>query len=226
MRKEIYLIKGSLEESYEDFTKRLITLAQSVSIEKSVAQTKLIFTKEPPPKIAIIPFKKDKIAAISLIKEGDILIEKLIKEKGLSGAYLVEEAIPVTYEKKWSDMQPTPGVCLLTLFKQKKDIDYNTFIDRWHNSHTPLSLKIHPLWHYNRNVVTKKLTADSMDWDGIVDEHMKTRSELLNPFKFFGNPLVIIPRMIKVYTDTKSFLDYKSIEPYLTTEICIKSLSS
>ncbi len=223
MRKEIYLIKGNSEETYESFSKRLIGLATSVSKENLVTQAKLTYTKEAPPKVSIIPFKKEKVAAIALKKEGDAICNELINEKGFAGAYIVEEAIPVSYEKDWPDKQHTPGVCLLTLFKQKKGIDYKTFLDRWHNSHTPLSLKIHPLWHYNRNVVTKKLTSDSMDWDGIVDEHMHTRSELLNPFKFFGNPLVIIPRMIQVYTDTKSFLDYKTIEPYLTTEIYIKS---
>ena len=68
----------------------------------------------------------------------------------------------------------------------------------------------------------EKLSNDSAQWDGIVEEHMRTRSELLNPFKFFGNPIVVIPRMIQVYTDTKSFLDYKSIEPYLVTEYHVK----
>lgn len=223
MRKEIYLIKGDKSESYEDFYNRLIEATKSVSNNESVEQLKLTLTKEPPPKISIIPFKKAKIAAISIFNSIEELVKEFIEEKGFTGAYIVEEAIPVAYEKNWKDLEATPGVCLLTLFKQKKEIDYKTFIDRWHNSHTPLSLKIHPLWHYNRNVIIEKLTADSEKWDGIVDEHMRTRAELLNPFKFFGNPLVIIPRMINVYTDTKSFLDYKTIEPYLTTEIYIKS---
>ena len=222
MRKEIYLIKGNAEESYQGFSERIIELAKSIS-RKDHTQIKITYTAEPPPKISIIPFKKTKLAAISILKEGHTPEEKLIKEKGFSGAYLVEEAIPVSYDKNWKDMETTPGICLLTLFKQKKGINYDAFIDRWHNSHTPLSLKIHPLWHYNRNVVKKKLTPDSANWDGVVDEHMRTKSELLNPFKFFGNPFVIIPRMINVYTDTKSFLDYKTIEPYLAREIYIKS---
>ena len=66
MRKEIYLIKGGIYESYESFTKRLIALAHSVSIEEKFTQVRLTLTKEPPPKISIIPFEKDKIAAISL----------------------------------------------------------------------------------------------------------------------------------------------------------------
>lgn len=222
MRKEIYLIKGTAEESYKSFSDRIISLAKSIQ-GKDYTQIKITYTAEAPPKVSIIPFKKNKLAAISIIKEENKPEKNLIKENGFSGAYVVEEAIPVSYDKNWEDLETTPGICLLTLFKQKKGISYDTFLDRWHNSHTPLSLKIHPLWHYNRNVINQKLTGDSENWDGIVDEHMRTKSELLNPFKFFGNPLVIIPRMINVYTDTKSFLDYKSIEPYLTREIYIKS---
>ncbi len=106
---------------------------------------------------------------------------------------LVEEAIPVSYDKNWEDLETTPGICLLTLFKQKKGISYDTFLDRWHNSHTPLSLKIHPLWHYNRNVVNKKLTRDSDNWDGIVDEHMRTKSELLILLNFLETHWLLFP---------------------------------
>ncbi len=147
----------------------------------------------------------------------------LINEPGFAGGYAVEEAIPVAYKKNWEDGTATPGICLLTLFRQKKGIDYNSFINRWHNGHTPLSLKIHPLWNYNRNVVMEKLTNTSSEWDGIVEEHFKTASDLLNPIKFFGNPFVMVYNMLRVYFDTNSFLDYKTIEPYFATEIWIKS---
>ena len=60
-------------------------------------------------------------------------------------------------------------------------------------------------------------------WDGIVEEHTKTRSDLLNPTRFFGGFIKMIPNMITVYTDTKSFLDFNTIETYLTQEYFIKS---
>lgn len=69
----------------------------------------------------------------------------------------------------------------------------------------------------------EKLTAISYAWDGIVEEHFRTSSDLLNPLKFFGNPLIMVYNMLRVYFDTKSFLDYKTIETYLATEIWIKS---
>jgi hypothetical protein len=223
MRKEIYLIKGTENEGYEQFSSRIRKLAKSISQTGRVSQIKINYTAVPPPKMSVIPFKKDKIAAVSIyfsaLNYGIILKD----EPGFSGGFRVEEALPVAYEKNWEDGTATPGVCLLTLFQKKKNVDYEMFINRWHNGHTPLSLKIHPLWSYNRNVVKEKLTDASYEWDGIVEEHFRTSSDLLNPLKFFGNPLVMIYNMLRVYFDTNTFLDYKTIEPYFTTEIWIKS---
>jgi hypothetical protein len=223
MRKEIYLISGLENETYEGFSDRILALAKEISIRDEVHQLKVSFTNSPPPKISIIPFKKKKIAAFSLYKNTEELIDLLIQSKGFSGAYSVDEVVPVNYEKTWNDLTFTPGICLFTLFKQKEGISYDQFIDTWHNSHTPLSLKIHPLWNYNRNVVSNKLTSSTFPWDGIVEEQFRTVSDLLNPIKFFGNPLVMPYRMWQVYSDTQSFLDYKSIEPYYASELFIKS---
>jgi len=223
MRKEIYLIKGKTNESYPDFSKRIISLSKAVLENNNIKSLKATFTEKTPPKISIIPFKKRKIAAISVFRESSKNVELLINEPGFSGSYLVEEAIPVAYEKKWNDGETTPGICLLTLFQKKKSIDYATFLNRWHNGHTPLSLKIHPLWNYNRNVVKENLNDSSFNWDGVVEEHFRTVSDLMNPTKFFGNPLIMVYNMLRVYFDTNSFLDYKTIEPYYTIEIHIKS---
>jgi len=218
MRKEIYLVRGNENEDYRAFTDRILELAGETAAKFNPDALRITVTKQAPPKISIIPFKKSKIAVISVYKENHESVDVLKKAAGFIGAYKVEEAIPVAYEKTWPNGEPTPGVCLLTLFHRKPGIDYDTFINRWHNGHTPLSLKIHPLWNYNRNVVLQKL-CDSYGWyDGIVEEQTRTRAALLNPFKFFGDGLEITGNMIAVYKDVRSFLDYKKIETYLATE--------
>ena len=223
MNKEIVLIKGLENETYIQFSERILSLGNSFFKDKDIVKLKVTLTVNPPPIFSVIPFKKRKIAAISFYSSNNKQLEILRNEPGFEGCYLVNEAIPVAYKKTWDDGSATPGVCLLTLFRQKKGIDYETFIHRWHNGHTPLSLKIHPLWNYNRNVVKEKLTDASYKWDGIVEEHFRTTSDLMNPVKFFGNPLIMVYNMLRVYFDTKSFLDYKTIEPYFATEIWIKS---
>lgn len=223
MKKDFFLIRGQGNEDYGQFRERILILASALLNANELAQIKVSYTEYPPPKIAVIPFKKKKIAAFSVFSPEKGNFGVLMNAPGFLGGYVVEEAVPVAYEKTWADGVNTPGVCLLTLFRKKKGIDYNTFIHRWHNGHTPLSLKIHPLWNYNRNVVKEKLTDSTYDWDGIVEEHFRTSSNLLNPLKFFGNPLIMVYNMLRVYIDTKSFLDYKTIETYLATEIWLKS---
>ena len=221
--KSIYLIKGTGGETYNIFSNRILEACQSIAQKVKPHSLKVNLTTQSPPRGSVIPFKRKKIAAISVVQDSNEKIGSLLKLKGYSGVYTVDEALPVKYDKTWEDGEGTPGICLLTLFRQRKDIDYDTFIDRWHNSHTPLSLKIHPLWNYNRNVVLEGSKENNKHWDGIVEEQFKTQAELLNPIKFFGNPLVMFYHMWQVYWDTNSFLDYKSIEPYFATEIHIKS---
>jgi len=219
----ICLIRGSNKESYAAFKERILSLANKIAKDHQADKVKVVLTENKPPAVSIIPFKKRKIASISVVHDQNHVLNGIENFVGFSGAFEVTEALPVAYSKNWEDGMVTPGVCLLTLFRQKKSIDYTTFIDRWHNSHTPLSLKLHPLWNYNRNVVDGAVSHKAESWDGIVEEHCRTRSDLLNPFQFFGKPLGIIPNMIAVYRDTKSFLDYGSIEPYLAMEYHIKS---
>lgn len=223
MRKEIYLLAGLENEDYSDFNKRIHSLSTQILSQDGIDSAKVTYTQSPPPIISVIPFKKKKIAAFSLVCNESTAVQKLMNDYGAQGTYLVDEAIPVMYKKTWEDLTPTPGVCLLTLFRKKKDLSRKTFLDRWHNGHTPLSLKIHPLWNYNRNVVTERLTTNSITWDGIVEEQFRTTSDLLNPIKFFGNPLIMPYRMWQVYSDTRGFLDYPTIEPYYASEMWIKS---
>jgi hypothetical protein len=218
MRKEMYIIRGTGKENHTEFKDRILKIASRVAKEEKPLSVRLTVTQAPPPSVSIIPFKKSKISILSLYKENDLPSGILLQAEGFAGAFTVEEAIPVKYFISWKEGESAPGACLLTLFHKKPGIDYPTFLNRWHNSHTPLSLKIHPLWNYNRNVVREKLSPHEAWYDGIVEETTRTRSELMNPFKFFGKPHKIVQNMLAVYTDTNSFLDYKKIETYLVAE--------
>ncbi len=222
MKKEIYLVGGPEAGSYDDFKDSILALARQLAAGEQVARLWVTLTESPPPKVSVIPFKKGKVAAISLFRDSDEELKAITGMERFRGAYRVEEALPVAYEKTWPNGSATPGVCLLTLFHQRPGINYQSFSHRWFNSHTPMSLKFHPLWHYNRNVVIETLSATEPPFRGIVEEHFRERCDLLNPFRFFGNPLVIIQRMIAVYRDTRSFIDYRTIEPWLVREYHLK----
>lgn len=223
MQKQITIIRGSKEESYEVFHSRIKDLIGQIDQGQSITYIHYTITLQPPPKRSVIPFRKDKIALISVKGEFENVSRIFNSAEGFSGSFTVREALPIAYTKNWPAGEATPGVCLLTLFRQKKNIDKETFIDRWHNGHTPLTLKIHPIYHYNRNEVTETAGDPAVLYDGIVEEHCRTEKELFNPFKFFAKSGFAPINMIKTYFDVNSFIDYKSIETYLVQEFVVIS---
>ena len=223
MQKEIYIIRGLPGEDYKIFKDRIFRLSKDVLEKTMPEKLKICLTEKKPPRISIIPFKRNKIAVLSIYRNKGAVLKLITASPGFVGSYAVEEAIPVSYTKSWEDGTSTPGECLLTLFHKKPGIDQDTFIKRWHEGHTPLSLKLHPLWNYNRNVVHGKLTDNSLWYDGIVEEQVQKASDLLNPCVFFG-PLLKVPiHMYQVFMDTRSFIDMRRIETYLASEFFLKS---
>lgn len=218
MHKEIYILNSHQKEDYKSFTDRIFKLSDAILEEYKPETLKVCLTTRRPPLVSVIPFKKSKIAELSLTRLSKSPMELITKAEGFSGSYLVEEAIPVAYKKEWEDGSPTPGPCLLTLFHKKPGLDQETFIRRWHEGHTPLSLRLHPLWNYNRNVVSSVIQEDSKWYDGIVEEQFQKDSDLLNPLVFFGPPLKVPLHMYQVLMDTRSFIDMRNIETYLATE--------
>lgn len=218
MQKEIYILDSHLKEDYKSFKNRIFRLSEALIEQYAPETLKTCLTLRRPPFFSIIPFKKEKIAVISLSRKTNSPVDLLTQAEGFRGGYVVEEAIPVAYEKNWEDGSPTPGVCLLTLFHKKPGLDKETFIRRWHEGHTPLSLRLHPLWNYMRNVVSNTVSNESDWYDGIVEEQFQTSSDLLNPCIFFGPPLKVPLHMYQVWMDTRSFIDMKKIETYLCTE--------
>jgi len=235
MKKMMVIYRGQDEVSYSGFIDFMLRMARKADDSCHPEKFHITFTDTPPPVLSVIPFRKKKIGVFSLYFDDDTSfagMQQVIERCGLdgstidgrfAGSYSVEEEHPLQYDRTWNDAELTPGVCLLTLFRRRPGIDHAGFLDRWHNSHTPLSLRIHPLWHSSHNVVHKAISSVSENWEGIVEEHFRKRSHLLNPFMFFGNPLTIIPNMIKVYRETNAFLDYKTIETYLVREVVVKS---
>ena len=217
MQKIISIIRGKKHDSYDDFYTSIKDLVNKIrqSNPRSLHYT---ITLEKPPTMSVIPFRKEKIALISVTSEDNTFLDIIRGTDGFSGSFNVTEALPIAYEKDWNDGEATPGVCLLTLFRKKKGLYHDAFIDRWHNGHTPLTLKLHPIYHYNRNTVNDSSGDPPVWYDGIVEEHCRSRKELMNPFIFFGKPWMAPINMIKVYFDVKTFIDYKCIETYLVTE--------
>ena len=210
--------RGWADRMRSDVAKRLLELGPE--------KLQLTVTEAPPPKPSFFPFKPQPIAVFSVYDgaEAPTRFSDALRGAATSvSGYEVEESYPVTYDKAWPDGEPTPSPILLNMLRKKPGIGDEEYVRRWHGGHTPLSLEVHPLWYYQRNVILKPVTEGAEPSDGIVIEACPTRAHLLNPVRFFGGALKMVPNMLRVANDIKGFLDMKKIETFYATEYHLRS---
>ena len=186
---------------------------------------KLTATLEGPPRWSVIPFSQRPLALVTIETPNAGALAATVSSAGLDrleiaslDRYHVQTAEPVPVTLPAHTDGTTSGVELLTLFRRKPGLDDATFIERWHGGHTPLSLEIHPLRGYIRNVVQARRPETAVPLDGIVEEHFACRRDLLNPTVFFGGALLMIPNMIRVAADIRRFIDLRTLETYWVAE--------
>ena len=108
---------------------------------------------------------------------------------------------------------------LVTLFRKPDRLSYEAFIKHWHESHTPLSLEVHPLWCYIRNVVERAVTPDAPEFHGIVEEQFRTVEDLTDPDRFYGSE----ENQRRVLEDAREFLDLEKIQTSTMSEYIQRS---
>ncbi len=221
----MYVLRGN-GESHAAWAERMRHELGPRLLRLGPSKLQLTLTEGPPPKLSLFPFKDQPIAVFNVYDDSDdpSRFTNALRDAASSvSGYAVEEAYPVDYEKTWSDGEPTPSPILLTMLHKKAGVAPKEFIERWHDGHTPLSLAIHPLWYYQRNVIAEPLIEGSEPSDGIVLEACRTRGDLLNPTRFFGGGLKMVPNMLRVAKDISGFLDMKKTETYYATEYHLRS---
>lgn len=194
-------------------------------LDDSARRIKLTATLEAPPRWNVLPFSRAPLALVSLDTPDTEALEASARAAGadalelaLREVFEVETSEPVALPLPPRVGEWTPGCELLTLFRRKPGLSDALLIERWHGGHTPLSLEIHPLWGYIRNVVKTRAPSDATALDGIVEEFFREPRDLLNPAVFFAGPLRMVPNMVRVALDIQRFIDLKTIETYWVSE--------
>lgn len=142
---------------------------------------------------------------------------------GLGGrlaGWRVTESVPLAYvDRDWPDGTASPGVKLLTLFDKPGGLSDAEFFAEWHGVHTPLSLEIHPLWCYVRNVVEEALGPDAPPFRGLVEEQFRALADLLDPKRLYGSR----ENARRVAEHVPRFIDLRTLETALLTEHILRS---
>lgn len=163
-----------------------------------------------PPRLTLVPFRRQPVALASLRGTADALDRARIALASLPGAlegWAAETAVPV-------EAHARTDTTLLTLFRQRPGIERALFLQRWHHEHTPMTLEIHPLVGYVRHVVQDALVPGATRWDGIVTEDY-TEERDLTSLRLFGRGPRAIANAVRIGRHVSSFLDLGTIENYL-----------
>ncbi len=178
----------------------------------SFARATVHYTHVLPPRVSLVPFRRTPIALVSLRgTEASLAAARaaLAKLPGKLEGYAVDESVPL---ERTTRAQAT----LITLFKRSPRVDREVFMKRWHDEHTPMTLEIHPVVGYVRNVVRGPILEGSPAWDGIVTEDFEELRDLTT-LRLFGRGPQALYNLVRVGRHVSSFLDLASIETYLAT---------
>jgi hypothetical protein len=142
--------------------------------------------------------------------------------------YLVTESVPLEYARRdWPDGTRSPGITVMAMFERPAWLEPDEFIRRWHGSHTPKSLEIHPLRRYVRNVVARVLTPGARPFAGIVPEAFDTLQDFTDPRRLYGGGHekyggyeATLRVMVE---DQKSFLDLANVHVTIVSETILRS---
>ena len=226
MEKLVYLLWRDASEGADAFARRLVGStgpklvgdgARSVTVNAADAEAdlgKTVPIRDSAPEFAgVVSFWLGCV-------DDHPAYEPVLRESAARVAgYLVTESVPRDFDARaWPDGVCSPGVKLISVFEQPARLTREEFIARWHGSHTPLTLEIHPLWRYVRNVVARPLTAGAPNFAGIVEEHVRELADLTDPARFYGGKENMAANMRRVLDDARSFLDLERVASVVTSE--------
>ncbi|MFO0685812.1 MAG: EthD domain-containing protein [Sandaracinus sp.] len=168
-------------------------------------------THVPPPALSLVPFRRSPMALVSMRGDETALAEagrRLGTLPGRVEGYAVEESVPIACARP-------PRATLVTLFRRAPRVSTELFLRRWHGEHTPMTLEIHPVVGYVRNVVRAPLAPDAPPWDGIVTEDFAELADLTT-LRLFGRGPRALVNVLRIARHVPTFLDLSTIETYLT----------
>ena len=99
-------------------------------------------------------------------------------------AYLVTESVPMPPPQTAPGAR-TPGLANIALLRRPADLDETTWLNRWHNDHTPVAIATQATFGYVQNHVVRPLTKDAAPVSAIVEELFPIEA-VISLHAFFG----------------------------------------
>jgi hypothetical protein len=222
LTKLVYALRRPRDLPLVEFDAKILGDLAPRLLDAGPAGLKVSLTEPGVPRPFHMPSRSGGLALISIWSsdsETPTSLTPLVAASGLPfGGYRVTESTPRAYDRDWPDGAPSPGATMLTLFRQRSGLTREQFLRRWHEDHSPMALRIHPLWNYVRNVVEERLTPTTPPFDGIVEEQYRDDRDLTDMRRFYGGTLRLLPNLLHVVLQTNTFLQLLTLENHFLRE--------
>ena len=160
-------------------------------------------------------------------------VERLVTELGLQSAgYLVVESLyedygttPHATARTWLDGARSPGVLTVSLIHRPAELDYRTWIERWHGTQSPLSGRLQPRCRYVRNEVVRAVTDGAPEIHGIVEEAWPSVAHVADPMLFFnaaGDDAVLSEHISAMLDSVNACLDLGRLRNTTMSEYLVR----
>ncbi len=128
--------------------------------------------------------------------------------------------------RSWPDGERSPSVLTVAMFEQKRDLEFNDWIERWHTRISPMSEAIQPRCRYVRNAVFRGLTPGAPPYRGIVEEAWPDAEHITDPMLFYvaeGDPVRMQENMTTMINEIVAFIDLDTMRSVTMSEWILKS---
>ena len=128
--------------------------------------------------------------------------------------------------RNWDDGARSPGVLTVALLRQRHDLTYEEWVNRWHNRISPITAEIQPRTRYVRNAVYRGITQDAPPWAGIVEEAWPSLEHVTDPMLFYcagDDPDVMNAHVTQMIEEITSFIDLDTMRSVTMSEWILKS---
>jgi hypothetical protein len=128
--------------------------------------------------------------------------------------------------RDWPDGTRSPGILTVSLFEQKRDMEFDDWITFWHTKQSPMSEAIQPRARYVRNALFRAITPDAPPYRAIVEEAWPTVDDLTDPMRFYcanGDAELLQRNVTTMIEHVTTFIDFDTFRNLTLSEWIIKS---